>query len=100
VKRFDDPRETLKVAVGQVFAISLEGNPTTGYTWQSEIDSRYLELLGLEFEPGGKAVGAGGCEVFRFKALRAGQTEIAFEYRRPWGSSPGDTRRCPLVIVD
>jgi inhibitor of cysteine peptidase len=100
VQRFDDPTTTIKVAVSQVFAVSLPGNPTTGYIWQPEIDGRYLELLGLEFEPGGEAIGSGGCEVFRFRALQAGQTEIAFEYRRPWGGPPGDTRHCPLVIVD
>jgi predicted secreted protein len=100
VQRFDNPAATIEVSVGQVFAIALAGNPTTGYTWQSEIDDRYLELLGLEFEPGGEAIGAGGCEVFRFEALQSGETEIAFEYRRSWGGPPGDTKRCWLVIVD
>ena len=100
MQRFNDPRATIEVAEGQVFAVALAGNPTTGYTWQAEIDGRYLELLGLEFEPGGEAIGAGGCEVFRFRALLAGRTELLFEYRRPWGGPPEDTRCCPLVIMD
>ena len=30
------------------------------------------------------AVGAGGTQLFRFKALKAGKTEINMVYKRPW----------------
>lgn len=34
--RFDDPARAIRVAPGEVFAIALAGNPTTGYTWQTD----------------------------------------------------------------
>ena len=93
MKRYADPIAAIQVAVGDNFAIELAGNPTTGYTWQVHADGQYLELLGQEFEPGGEGVGAGGQEVFRFRALAAGETEIDCEYRRPWDKEVRDSKR-------
>ena len=92
MKRYADPRNPIQVAVGDEFAIELEGNPTTGYTWQIQTDSRHLALLGQEFEPGGKGVGAGGREVFRFHVLASGEAEIDCEYRRPWDKGKTGSR--------
>jgi predicted secreted protein len=98
LRRFDDPAQAIQVAVGETFAVRLAGNPTTGYTWQASVDSTYLELVGQEFEPGAEGVGAGGHEVSRFRARAAGETEIVFEYRRPWGGAARDAARFRVVI--
>ena len=98
MKRYVDPRAAIQVAVGEEFALELAGNPTTGYTWQISADSQHLELLGQKFEAGGEGVGAGGREVFHFRTLATGDTEIACEYRRPWDKEPRDTRRCRVTI--
>jgi inhibitor of cysteine peptidase len=98
VKRFADPGTTIRVGAGDTFAIELAGNPTTGYMWQPDVDSQHLELLGQEFEPGGGGVGAGGKEIFRFRALRAGDTEIAFAYRRPWDKGSRETSSFQVAI--
>jgi predicted secreted protein len=100
VKRFTDPGETIRVEAGGSFAIELAGNPTTGYMWQPDIDSQHLELLGQEFEPSGEGVGAGGKEVFRFCALAAGDTEIAFAYRRPWDKESRETSSFRVAISE
>ena len=97
MKRYADPVIAIQIAVGEEFAIELEGNPTTGYTWQVHADSRHLALLGQEFEPGGKGVGAGGREVFRFRVLASGQTEIDCEYQRPWDKESRESRRFRVI---
>jgi predicted secreted protein len=99
MKRFDDPAQVISVSVGQAFAIDLGGNPTTGYTWSAKIDGRYLELTSKGFRTGTKGVGAGGWESFELKALKAGKTEITFEYRRPWGGEPRDSKRFQVEIA-
>lgn len=98
MRSFDDPAQAIQVAAGETLAVRLAGNPTTGYTWQANFDSSYLELVGQEFEPGGEGAGAGGHEVFRFRARAAGETEMAFEYRRPWGSATRDVARFQVII--
>jgi inhibitor of cysteine peptidase len=100
MKRYADPAAAIQVAVGDGFAIELAGNPTTGYTWQVHVASQTLESLGQEFEPAGKGVGAGGVEVFRFRALAAGETEIACDYRRPWDKEIHNSRRFRVAISE
>ena len=98
MKRYADPGAVIQVTASEEFALELEGNPTTGYTWQITADSQVLELLGQEFEASGEGVGAGGQEVCHFRAVAPGQTEIACEYRRPWDKESRDTRRFRIVI--
>jgi len=100
VQRFDDPAGPIQVGAKEQFAITLAGNPTTGYEWQASVDSNYLVLRTQEYQPEGKAIGAGGRTVFQFRALREGETEISFEYHRSWEGAPLRTRCCRLVIVE
>jgi len=99
MQRFNDPTQAIHVAVGEVFAIALASNPTTGYTWQADADPRYLELIDQEFEPRGGGIGAGGHEVFRFHALQTGQAEIGLVYCRPWDRETRDTERFQVAIA-
>ena len=85
-KTYDDPGQTVNIGVKQQFVIALGSNPTTGYGWQESHDQSMLELVEKNYksEAEGDIVGAGGVEYFRFKALKAGQTEITLVYQRPW----------------
>jgi predicted secreted protein len=96
--RYDDPARTIRARVGEAFAIALAGNPTTGYTWQPDADADYLELVGQEFERGGQGVGAGGEEVFSFRTLAGGETEVTFQYQRPWDRESRDTKYFRVLI--
>ena len=99
MQRFDDPAGPIQVQARKTFSISLEGNPTTGYTWQANVESHYLAVVGQTFELNSEAVGAGGHEVFQFRARTKGTTEISFQCRRPWGGEPRDTRNLQVVIT-
>ena len=77
----------IKVKVGQEFNITLESNPTTGYQWQlaKELDRSIVELVRSEYRPSESGLlGAGGTEVWTFKAVKGGTAEISFEYVRSW----------------
>ncbi|MFZ5818396.1 MAG: protease inhibitor I42 family protein [Chloroflexota bacterium] len=89
---------------GQTLAISLESNPTTGYSWQAlEIDAALLRQSGeAEYKqsPGSEGlVGAGGVETLRFEALAAGQTRLTLGYMRAWESVPPVETFTVQVIV-
>jgi inhibitor of cysteine peptidase len=94
---YTDPGQTVNIGANQEFIIALGSNPTTGYSWQASYDETRLELVGGKSEYKEEAkegvVGAGGIEYFRFKALKAGQTEITMVYKRPWaGGETGETK--------
>lgn len=91
----------VKVQNGDSFTLSLESNPTTGYSWQADFDAEYLQLVDSRFisEAGPEIVGAGGQEEFDFLALKAGETEITFFYSRPWESLPPLEKKVYKVTI-
>lgn len=72
----------------EIHAIELPANPTTGYRWNlaGQIPD-CLELVQQEYVPDEAtegAVGAGGQEVYTFRAVGKGTARLVFEYRRSW----------------
>ena len=90
VKAYTDPQEEIDISPDNEFVIliALDSNPTTGYSWQASYDEAMLELVEETYELGEFAkqglVGAGGTELFRFKALKKGEVEITMVYKRSW----------------
>ena len=84
------------VSVDDDFTISLESNPSTGYSWElaGPLDDEVVVALGSDHQPGeGSAVGAAGQQLFRFQAVGQGSTTIGLQYVRPWeeGVAPAKT---------
>jgi len=102
VKTYTDSGQAISIGVNQEFIIALGSNPTTGYGWQESYDEAVLELVEKTYKPGEKAeqgvVGAGGVEFFRFKALKAGKTEITLVYKRPWEEKAVDQKVFTVTI--
>jgi len=67
------------------FFIVLNSNPTTGFQWEVDFNSDYLQMTDRQFSaPQEPIPGAGGDEVFSFLALKQGSAKITFSYLRPW----------------
>ena len=84
------------VKVDDDFTISLEANPSTGYSWEltGPLDDQVLVELGSDHQPGeGTGVGVAGQQLFRFQAVGEGTTTIGLQYVRPWetGVPPAKT---------
>lgn len=84
--RADDDGGEVELVEGQTFVVSLEANPTTGYTWEAvEYDQQILRQLGEpRFTPESSAVGAPGKQRLRFEAVGTGRTMLRLAYHRPW----------------
>jgi len=85
--------------VGEIFTISLESNPTTGYSWQAEFDAEFLELVSEDFSSNSTLLGAGGVQKFEFRALKQGQLQVTMLYKRPWEDEPIDTKVIDVKIT-
>lgn len=104
--RFDmaDNGRQIEAEVGQILAISLESNPTTGFGWELiELEDPILQLMGeAEFQPSesNEIVGAGGTETFRFEVASTGQTTLTLVYRRSWeeGVEPLETFSLNVIV--
>ena len=86
-KPFPVTGNNIEATVGQQFAITIESNQTTGYQWQlaNPLNESIVKLVGSEYKaPKSGLVGQGGQEVWTFKAVGKGTTQIALKYVRPW----------------
>ncbi|HUK84273.1 MAG TPA: protease inhibitor I42 family protein [Candidatus Acidoferrum sp.] len=81
---YDDPNVCIVVKVCKSFAISLESNPTTGYTWRAEYDSSFIDETKSSFTPISQATGSVGKEMFEFQTKRVGVTFITMRQSRSW----------------
>ncbi|MBA7716522.1 hypothetical protein ES703_125595 [subsurface metagenome] len=106
VKAYSDPEETIGISPDKEFIIliALESNPTTGYSWEASYDETMLELVEETYELGEYAkqgvVGAGGTELFRFRALNSGEVEITMVYKRAWEEEILDQKVFKVDIKD
>lgn len=91
MKKLTEAFNKVTVAKGETFAIELESNPSTGYSWDLRLKAGKAKLVDEDFissvsEP--EICGAGGKEVFVFKAEESGTIEIEAQYKRSWESKP------------
>jgi inhibitor of cysteine peptidase len=93
----------VEVKVGEQIVITLDGNPSTGYTWEAkDLDATMFEQVGdpafSSSNPG--LVGSGGTLTLTFKALKAGSASLTLVYHRPWetGVDPTDTFAVTVTV--
>jgi inhibitor of cysteine peptidase len=92
--REDDAGAVVEMSVGEHVVVKLEGNPTTGFTWEvAQVDRAVLVPSGEpDYESDSDAEGSGGTYTFRFAAVGRGEAEVVMVYRRTWeGEEPADT---------
>jgi inhibitor of cysteine peptidase len=99
----DDAGREVQLNKGQTLAVTLEGNPTTGYSWEvaESLDEKVLRQVGeAEFKAESEALGAGGVQILRFEAVNAGQTTLNLVYHRSWeeGVEPLETYSLQIVV--
>ena len=85
--------ETIDVKVDHEFRIPLKSIATAGYVWKIESLPDAIQLLGTENEkPAGNIKpGDSTSQVFRFRALKAGEYTILFVLARPWENKTIET---------
>ncbi|MBA7525851.1 hypothetical protein ES705_18009 [subsurface metagenome] len=78
----------VELAADDSFTVILGSNRTTGFQWSESAqidDQSVLEQLAHRFVPPEEDTpGAAGKEVWTFRALKEGSTEVSMEYSRPW----------------
>jgi inhibitor of cysteine peptidase len=90
-----DNDRSLEISPGSQIQLTLAENPSTGYRWSlAPVDPALVELVSEQSQasPAGgsgsqgqsRPVGSPGEVIYRFKALRAGTTEISLRNMRSW----------------
>ena len=84
-----DNGKTVKVTVDGTVTLTLESNPTTGFSWTGvdKVDKDILKLERNDYKqnasPAGM-VGVGGRDTIVYRALKKGKAKIDLTYMQPW----------------
>jgi predicted secreted protein len=87
VVSLSDNGSQVELDQGEILAIKLEANQTTGFWWEvAQFDSSILEQMGsgvyyMDDTEDPPPPGTGGVKVYRFKALSAGETSLEIVLR-------------------
>lgn len=98
-----DTGTTVELAPGDTLRLELASNATTGFSWQLMTEqSAPVELLSSRYlEPEtGQLVGAGGTEIWTFRARERGEARIELVYARPFDPDVVANRFDVMVRVD
>jgi inhibitor of cysteine peptidase len=84
-REYSSPAEPIKVKSGEEFVIKIKSNPTTGYSWELANNPDNIILVTNSYlASSSRLMGVGGHELWTFKAVGCGQTNILMKYLRPW----------------
>jgi inhibitor of cysteine peptidase len=98
----DDNGGTVEMKKGETLILSINGNPTTGYTWEVEsVDQNVLQSAGKpDYKSDSMLVGSGGTYKFKFTAASAGVTPLKLKYWRTFepDNPPVETFEVKIVV--
>lgn len=96
---------TQQLKVGEVLAITLESNPSTGYGWfatssNPEVvaqtgDSQYQEPQSTSRTP---TLGAAGTETLSFQAKKVGTATLTLDYKRGWETNVAPEKTITIMV--
>ncbi|MEO7913173.1 MAG: YbaY family lipoprotein [Roseiflexaceae bacterium] len=80
-----DDGKAIGLKSGQILAVRLDSNPSTGYSWQvGQVNDAVLKQQGEPqfIQPADAPPGAGGAQVFVFNAAAGGTSTLTLVYKR------------------
>ena len=101
----DADGSTHQLKVGEVMAITLESNPSTGYAWYAtSSDPDVMAQMGEaqyqepEFSPSEPMLGAAGTETLYFTAVGVGTTTLTLDYKRGWETNVAPEKTITITV--
>lgn len=96
-----EPGSSVGLNVSDTLVLVLDGNPSTGYTWEVGFyTAGVIEPAGEpEYQPNSNLVGAGGTYTFRFLAVGEGESVLRLIYHRPFEKDVLDLKVCEVTVI-
>jgi len=96
-----DNGKTIQLQTGDRFVVELDGNFTTGYSWEAVFPGGSIvkQVGQAEFTPESNKLGAGGKIVLTFEAVTPGQQPLQMVYHRPFESDVAPLKSFTVNVV-
>ncbi len=96
-----DEGSVVHLQLGELLVVALEGNPSTGFSW--EVTPAEQAVVAQQGEPEFSAesglLGSGGKISLTFKAVAEGQQALILAYRRPFEKDAAPEKTISFVVV-
>jgi predicted secreted protein len=103
VLKVSDPQQPITVDSRKEFTIVLESNPTTGYHWGivGELDQNVAVFVKSEYisTSNPNLVGGGGLDIWTFRAVRAGETNVTLGYYPPSNTAVEPQQTTTFIVI-
>ena len=85
----------------QTMTLSLDSNPTTGYSWTATQDTELFDISDeyIENQHEDGMVGVGGRQVFTLEPKASGTTDVIFTYARSWEEPSEDDTTVSYTVA-
>lgn len=94
-----DNGKTITVDEGASIIITLDENPTTGYSWNETVTSG-LSVVDNKFVSSNTGlIGSGGVHEWTIKATGKGMQQFTAVYKRPWEPAAGNETTFTISIT-
>jgi predicted secreted protein len=97
---------TQLLKIGEVMAVTLASNPSTGYAWYATSsdpdvvsqmgEAQYQEPASNSSQP---VLGAAGTETLYFEATGAGSATLTLEYKRGWETDTAPDQTITITVI-
>lgn len=94
-----DNGKTIDLRVGHSVLLRLPENPSTGYGWTLDADSRLVEIGEKRYVHSAETVGSGGESQWSIKAVVPGATTLRLKHWREWEGEGSVTERYEVGLV-
>ena len=84
---------------GDIYTVTLNENPSTGYTWYVTCSDGFEELSEKLIPSTSHLLGAAGTRELKFQAVNTGKQTIEAIYKRPWEKSPIKCLKFELNVI-
>lgn len=92
-----DNGKTVSINEGSQLKISLDENPTTGYSWNVTVTPG-LAIVDSQYSSSSHLTGAGGTREWTIKATGKGQQQFSAVYCRSWEPLTGNESKFVLTV--
>lgn len=95
---------TQQLKKGEVISISLESNPSTGYSWYASISNKdvLMQMGEPEYQAPAESstpmVGAPGTQTFYYQAASTGTATLTLEYKRGWETDVAPVQTVAITV--
>jgi inhibitor of cysteine peptidase len=93
-----DNGKTITIDEGSSLKISLDENPTTGFSWNESVTSGLTVIDSRYISSNSGLVGAGGVHEWTVEATGKGAQKFSAVYKRPWEPATGNETTFTIYV--